>query len=130
MGWEVGRSKRKVPLYSTILILIDLSPHLLKHSSGIGPRLNIPESGCCGEHVEGYCVSNTTNRIRMSVSDFDKRVTIYPNTNKSFNIGPFEFSHSHGSLKVLIKYVTGPEVNGCNITCTDINGGVLNMHVY
>ena len=80
--------------------------------------------------MEGYCVSNSTNRIRMSVSGFEKQVTIYFNTNKSSNIGPIKFSHSHGSLKVFIEYTSGPEVNGRNISCTDINGGLFNMHVY
>ena len=80
--------------------------------------------------MEGYCVSNSTNRIRMSVSGFDEQVTVYFNTNKSFNIGPFKFSHSHGSLKVVIEYMFGPEVNGRTISYTDINGGLFNMHVY
>ena len=123
MGWEVGRDERKVPLYSTIEIHVDLSLH-------VGPLLNIPGNGCCGELVEGYCVSNSTNRIVMKVSGFDKQVTIYFNTNKSFKIDPIKYSHFHGSLKVFIEYIPGPEVNDRNISCTDINGGLFNVHVY
>lgn len=74
--------------------------------------------------MKGHCMSENTNRIWISVSGLNKTITIYPNTNTSYDIGPFEFSHSHGSQEVLISYVTGQEVNGRTITCRDINGGM------
>ena len=69
-------------------------------------------------------MSNDTNRMWMNISGFNNTITFYPNTNKSFNIGPFKISHSHGSQKVLVEYVTGPETNGRTISCRDINGGL------
>lgn len=88
------------------------------------PLLNIPVSGRCGEYVEGYCASNNTNRMWIKVSGFNKTVIFYPNSNISHNIGPINVSHSHRSLKVHMKFVFGPEVDGRTILCRDTYGGL------
>ena len=57
----------------------------------VGPFLYIPGNGRCGKHMEGYCVSNTTNRILINVSGYNKTEVFYPYTNILCNIGHLKF---------------------------------------
>ena len=127
--WEVGRRERKKISTNicmvTVEIHVELSLLFISYNIvHVAPLLNIPGNGRCGEHMEGCCVSNNTNRILINFSGYNKTEAFYPNTNTSPNIGPFEVSHSPGSHKILIKWVNGPETNGHTISCRDINGGL------